>query len=845
MLLVLAAVLAFTGPLLLQGFSHVEADYVMLHVERVQHVIDSEIERLYASAGDWAAWDDAEAFATSGDPVFAQKNFSPGILENLHLNLIAITDASGRIVKAVASEGLSGTVHDLSPAMAASLTNGPLFRFSAREPGRKGIVRCGSRLYMVAARPIVGSDLRGPVSGAIAFGRELTPYVSSYIRMVTRWPVRLLPPDAPDAEFKLGATMAVVPKDWNRISGCWRIQDLGGTPVGVIRIDLDRRIATQGWMTLRWLAVGLAFIGVAGCVMVFVTLRRFVLWRLADLSDSMDGIRAHPEQAARVPELGDDEIGALAANVNAMLDATRQSYLSRLEAEQRLRANEARLRSVIDTAPDTISLVDPEGRIRWINRPPEAMTADQVVGKTAAELVSAEHRSTVETAIAKVFETGRPSVYEIESQDADGRSSWHETRLGPVTDGGRVSAVTLVSRDVSDRRRAEEDRRRFEIQLQQTQKLESLGVLAGGIAHDFNNILTTILGNADLALQDLPADSPARDNLRDIETASRRAADLCRQMMSYAGRGHFTFRAQDLSEVVNDIVRMLEVSISKKAVLNVHLAQGLPAIEADATQVRQVVMNLVINASEALEDRHGTIGISTGVMQCDAAYLSATWIKESLPEGPYVFLEVSDTGCGIPAETLPRIFDPFFTTKFDGRGLGLASVLGIVRGHRGALLVRSEAGRGTTFRVLFPAAAAAAAPVLDTCPMDPDWRGHGTILLVDDEEAIRLLGRRILERLGFTVLLAANGREAVECFRRERSSIRCVILDLSMPHMDGEEAFLALKALQPDVRVIMSSGYTEHEVKTRFAGTGLAGFVQKPYQQRALASTLRTVLEGP
>jgi len=394
-----------------------------------------------------------------------------------------------------------------------------------------------------------------------------------------------------------------------------------------------------------------------------------------------------------------------------------------------------------------------------------------------------------------------------------------------------------------ERIRVEQERRNLETQVQQAQKLESLGVLAGGIAHDFNNLLMAILGNADLALRDLSPVSPARENIVEIERASRRAADLCKQMLAYSGKGRFIVQAVNLNEIVEEMGHLLDVSISKKAVLKYHFADALPAVEVDVTQVRQIVMNLITNASEAIGDCSGVISVSTGAMECDLAYLGETYLADDLVEGVYVYIEVADTGCGMDAETLQNIFDPFFTTKFTGRGLGLAAVLGIVRGHRGALKVYSEPERGTTFKVLFPTVDQAVQSIAGKPAEMDDWKGQGTVLLVDDEASVRVVGKQMLERAGFQVLLAVHGREAIEVYQQHQDEIVCVLLDLTMPTMDGEETFRELHRIRRDARVILCSGYSEQEVTHRFSGKGLAGFIQKPYRMIDLVSKLREVLE--
>jgi CheY-like chemotaxis protein len=287
---------------------------------------------------------------------------------------------------------------------------------------------------------------------------------------------------------------------------------------------------------------------------------------------------------------------------------------------------------------------------------------------------------------------------------------------------------------------------------------------------------------------------------------------------------------------------MLDVSISKNAMTRYSLAEGLPAVESDATQIRQVVMNLITNASDALDDMRGIITVTTGVMECDEAYLSESYLDDRLPGGTYVTLEVSDTGCGMDSETIRRIFDPFFTTKFTGRGLGLAAVLGIVRGHKGAIKVYSEVGKGTTIKVLLPAVEWKPAERAKPVELCESLKSGGTILFIDDDLHVRDIASDMLEHLGFQVLTASNGREGLNVFQAHGNEITCVLLDLTMPEMGGEEAFRELRKLRSDVRVILSSGYNEQDVAQRFVGRGLAGFIQKPYTVANLRSALSRAL---
>jgi signal transduction histidine kinase/CheY-like chemotaxis protein len=390
------------------------------------------------------------------------------------------------------------------------------------------------------------------------------------------------------------------------------------------------------------------------------------------------------------------------------------------------------------------------------------------------------------------------------------------------------------------------EQKRGEEKLLQTQKLESLGVLAGGVAHDFNNLLTGILGNASLALHILPGESPARSMLEDVIAASDRAAHLTKQLLAYAGKGRFIVRQLDLSDTVRDVSHLIQSSIPKNVHLELDLAPLLPSIEADAAQVQQIIMNLVINAAEAIPaDRNGDVVVNTRVRRIDEAYIRRTFTPGEIATGEYVILEVHDNGTGMDESTIERIFEPFFSTKFTGRGLGLAAVLGIVRGHHGALKVYSEPKRGSTFLVLFPASEKEAA---EPQPVRPAFhqifgRGGGTILVIDDEEVVRRTAKSTLERAGYDIVVAEGGREGVEVFRALANKVALVLLDLTMPDLNGEEVLRRLKQIRPDIKVVLSSGYNEMEVIQRFTGKGLAGFIQKPYASSGLTETVDRALK--
>jgi len=462
------------------------------------------------------------------------------------------------------------------------------------------------------------------------------------------------------------------------------------------------------------------------------------------------------------------------------------------------------------------------------------------------ELIHPEDRQWVADAFTRHIEQGEPYDVEHRLLFADGRTKYVHERCETERDARGAALRSLGTvQDITARVMAGQENERQREKMEHVQRLESLGVLAGGIAHDFNNLLTAIMGHAALARQQIGPMDRVGESLGCIEDASRKAADLCRQMLAYSGKGKFVVQPINLSELVREMSRLLHVSINKGAALREELADDLPSIEADVAQMQQVVMNLVINAGEAIGESGGSIVIATGVMQVDADYLHTVYVEEEgLEPGRYVYLEVTDNGCGMDAQTRKHLFEPFFTTKFTGRGLGMSAIIGIVRGHKGAVKVYSELGKGTTFKVLLPMvgrqAVSLAVPVMQMeIPEDA-----GTVLVVDDEESIRTVACLILEHAGFKTLQAEDGIEAVEMLRRHAGEVDVVLLDMTMPRMGGEEAFTEMRSIKPGIRVVLSSGYNQQTATQRFTGKGLAGFVQKPYTPDLLLAALLKVLEA-
>lgn len=483
---------------------------------------------------------------------------------------------------------------------------------------------------------------------------------------------------------------------------------------------------------------------------------------------------------------------------------------------------------VIDANDEFLRLTDRKSR-------------EETVGHCVTDWTAPHDRDRHAREIATCLETGSLRDLEVDCIALDGSTRVVQINGRTQHIAGAARIVTF-SRDISARCQREADRRATDRRLHEKQKLESLGVLAGGIAHDFNNLLTGILGHATLVSAQAGPHSPLLAGLEQIETAAMRGGDLCHQMLAYAGKGRFLMRPIDLNAVIEETTNLLRISIKKTASLHSCLATELPPVLADAAQMRQIIMNLVINASEAITEPNGHIIISTSLVHVDKAGLTETWCAPDVADGAFVLLDVSDDGAGMSAEVKTRIFDPFFTTKFTGRGLGLAAVLGIVRGHRGALQVESEPAMGATFRVLLPVAAGAMQPAPPRVLDSERWQSSGKVLVIDDEEAVRTTTAGLLELLGFTPLIESGGRAGARTFAEARDEIRVVLLDVTMPHFDGEETLRELRRIKPDACVILMSGFTEEEVARRFAGKEPTAFLPKPFRLSTLRDTLKQVL---
>ena len=616
---------------------------------------------------------------------------------------------------------------------------------------------------------------------------------------------------------------------------------------GVIMLDFNHRIANLNPTAARWLNTNEASAldepiddllpGSQEIIEGYLTSQPGISPQntVLTLSRSTSGYRYVDLSVSALHDRRNRHIGQLLVMRN----------ISRLKrTEQALRESEARYRNLIDLSPDAITVTNLDSVITVCNQSAVELygvaSHKELIGRRGLDLIMKEHRAQFLEKTRHILQTqssGETSCTVIRN---DGSTVEVEINSSPLYDNETPIGILSIVRDISERLRAEET-------MRQVQRMEGIGVLAGGVAHDFNNLLTSILAQNSLALIHLSQNEHAAQHILKSVKSAERAADLTRQLLAYAGKGQFQIQELDVNELIRENDALIETAVSKSIELTLALDEGLLLIKADRGQLQQVIMNLVINAAEAIETGIGEISIRTGVRGLSTVDLLSYVGCEALQPGPFVFVKVSDSGVGIHPDTMKRIFDPFFTTKTDGRGLGLSALLGVIRSHGGGLHVRTTPGLGSTFTVIFPPVEE---PLVEHhLPISSSQQGllqnlAGTVLIVEDEEPVRLVLQELLEFAGLTVLTAENGRDGISCFAQHMTNIDLVLLDLQMPIMGGREALTEMRKIRPDINVIVFSGYSESQFSQAPDEIGSTLFIQKPFHPPSLVKTVSAMLNG-
>ena len=628
-----------------------------------------------------------------------------------------------------------------------------------------------------------------------------------------------------------------------------------------IYVDDIKAAVTNAKLIIR---IGAIFFCLA-TIIIYYLMVRYISRPVINLAQFAKRIAAG-EYGAQLPIKTSDEVGLLSESLNQMSHQIQQKTLDletanrelqqelaeHSRAEESLKASEEKFRTLVENSFDVIFVLDSSGVFQFVSPSWEThfgYPVSSVIGNNLLPFVHPDDVPLCLDYLKQVMASGQAATsppYRVRHANDSWRLFIANGTL--YRDSSGQALYLGIGHDISNEKRLEEERLNLERQFLHAQKLESLGIMAGGIAHDFNNLLTIIIGNLELSDMHLDKTSQAAIRIEQAMQASLRAADLTRHMLAYSGKGVFELKPLDLNQLVKENCDLFRTTVPKTITMTTEVSNPVRPVLGDAGQLQQVIMNLITNAAEAIGCEPGSIVIATGVQECDKKTLQQSRLGEKPKPGRYVYIDVTDSGCGMDEEMQDRIFEPFYTTKFTGRGLGMSSVLGIIKSHNGAILLNSKPGFGSTFKVLLPIftgqhAATPSVPTDSVLPK-PHIDTAGTVLVVDDEEPVRELCRQYLKDMGLQALSAADGREAVTIFKQHADDITLIILNLTMPHMDGVATLHELRRLQPDVRVIIISGHDTQTTAKNFINDKPDGFIQKPFKMQELQEKITEILHG-
>ncbi len=849
-----AMIFAVSSDILKRGFAKVEDHDVRQKLQRLQDTIAYEINNLSSQVNDWAVWDEAYSFIGDGDPEFVERNLPDTTYSELRLNLVLFLNIEGELV--------FGTGFDLQTKKATSVTQGVLDHIATREfmrlhldrersvrTGTAGVILLPEGPMFLASRAILPTGGQGSARGLLIMGRAFDEHQVQLISSLTHLTFSIhryeASPPALDSKAPVTAPgddeVLVRQVSDDIIAGYGLLRDAYGKPALLLHVEIPRKIHRLGETSVSYLMVSVLLLGFIFLVLTFLLLERLVLCRVLRLDRSVKDIAAGADPSMRVVSDGSDEIASLAANINKMLTALEESQRGRHEAL-------LRFESVIQNAPlVAIQGIDRRGVIcHWNNASASlyGYAASEAIGMPYQQVLSSiEAPGALEDAVTRVWDTRTMShPMELTVRPRDGGLRWVYSSSWPLIENGTVVEVFRMDVDITERKRAEDERMKMEGQLFHVQKIESVGRLAGGVAHDFNNMLGVIIGHCEMALELLPPEQPLHQHLSEIQKAAERSADLTRQLLAFARKQTVRPKVLDLNDIISGMLKMLRRLIGEDIDLVWSPGHETGKVKVDPSQIDQVLVNLVVNARDAISGA-GTICLKTE----NAAIPPSDFLDPDEHAGSdYVLLSVRDNGQGMDRRTLDRVFEPFFTTKEMGRGtgLGLATVYGIVKQNCGYIHVESEPGMGATFRIYLPRYDERPAQAMDAEETRKPPGGKETILLVEDDKALLTLSKGILESLGYTVLAAPSPKEGMRLAEDHPGAINLLVTDVVMPEMNGLELAARIDSIRPGLKCLYTSGYTADMIAHRGILDEHVHFIPKPFRRIDLAGKVREVLEG-
>ncbi|MGA8013097.1 MAG: CHASE4 domain-containing protein [Candidatus Acidiferrales bacterium] len=842
--IVLAALVGLVGGLfvlsravLLSGFSRLEADFAKENLGRASSALSNEIDTLQHTTDQFADQDQTYAYLRGPNPEGVRAEFPSRIFEQLRVNFIVVLDRSGR---KVFSKGFNVAAMEAAPVPAdldLHVQPGSLLLGGAGDTSDvTGIVMLASGPVLLDSSAILTSNSDGPSAGRLIMGRSLDADETVRLGGMTHMPVEIKRMDSGNmpSDFRAAADRItdenpdmIRPDAQDSLAAYQELHDIYGKPVAILRVLLPRKIYQQGQNSLLQFLLLLIAAGLVFGAVTMYLLERFVISRVGRLSDDITQIGASGDLGARLQISGHDELANLGATINSMLEDLEIGQVERHAERTRLTVMVEKMPAVLWTTDEQLQITSAMGAgldaLGLRAREPVGLPLlDFFFTKDANAPPIAAHRRALE---------GHAVAFDVNWKDRR-----FESHVQPLRDSeGAIQGVIGVALDITERERLTD-------QLRQSQKMQAVGELAGGVAHDFNNLLMVVKGHAQLLLDRMPDSSPLRLSVEQVEKAADRAASLTRQLLAFSRKQVLQPRVLDMNETVGGMIRMFSRVIGENIEMAFLPGGKLARVKADPGQVEQVLLNLVVNARDAMPDG-GRLTIETSNVELDRGYAAT---HTSVEPGLYVMLTVTDTGCGMDAETQARIFEPFFTTKGPGKGtgLGLATVYGVVKQSGGYIYVYSEIGHGTTFKIYLPQVTAELDKLSPETDKKRSARGTETILFVEDEQSVRELVRDYLVGAGYCMLEASDGVQALRVAAAHPGPIHILITDVVMPHLSGPELATKLSSERPDMKVLFISGYTDDTVFRHGVLEGGVAFLQKPFNLKALAQKIREVLSG-
>ena len=826
---------------LMRGFAILEEDFAGRDIARASSALTNELSTLDQTTSEYGCWDFTSEFARGLRPSYIRTEFPAPTFQELKISFVLIFDTQGRKLFSKGFDLSHGGVIPIPAGLDDHLKPGSLL-LNLKDTHSKvaGILDLPGGPALVDSRPILNSDSSGPIAGTMIMGHLLDAAEIQHLGDLTLMPVEAqtlssaaLSPDfrAAAAAIAKGAPNFIRPLDGQSLAAYEVLNDIYGRPALVVRVLLPRTIYEQGHTSLvQFLLLLIAAGFVFGAVTLYL-LERFVISRIANLTESITQIGASGDLSARLDVPGQDELAFLGVAINGMLEDLEKSQTERHEGRARLAVMIERMPAVLWTTDKDLRYTSSMGA----GLESLGMKSGGLTGKTLTEYFQTNDPQHPSVAAHWRALAGESLTYELQWQNRV-----FESHVRPLRGTeGEILGVIGVALDITDRKQLAD-------QLRQSQKLQAVGELAGGVAHDFNNLLMVVKGHAEMLLDRLPGvladrQNPARQNVEQIQQAAERAAALTRQLLAFSRKQVLQPRVLDLNEVVAGMIQMVSRVIGANIELAFLPGANLGRVKADPSQIEQVALNLVVNARDAMPDG-GRLTIETSNVHLDRDFATQHAVVDP---GPYVMLTVTDNGCGMDAATQARIFEPFFTTKEQGRGtgLGLATVYGVVKQSGGYIWVYSEVGHGTTFKVYLPMVQAPAEKTAPEKAVSGHEPGTETILFVEDEQSVRELVCEYLSARGYHVLEASDGLQALEMAAAHTGKIQLLITDVVMPKLSGRELAARLAATRPDLKVLYISGYTDDSVFRHGVLQGGMAFLQKPFNLKALAAKIREILE--